>query len=115
MFINSVLYFTVKLTLNGSVEKIQPKGIAMEQINITADDFLVTVPHGEPKAWADQFEGDIPPEAAVARWAELGQTLTRRPSPALVAAALVERLEPVAGRRELAALRWLAAELRRAS
>jgi hypothetical protein len=86
----------------------------MDQIKITAEDFVVTCPHGEPQAWADQFEGDVPAEAAQERWAELGLVLRRRPSPAAVAVALVERLESVAGREELASLRWLAEELRRA-
>jgi hypothetical protein len=86
----------------------------MDRIEITEEDFVVTCPHGEPQAWADRFEGDIPAEAAQARWAELGVVLGRRPSQGAVAAALAERLESVAGRQELAALRWLAEELRRA-
>ena len=80
----------------------------MDQIEITMDDFVVTCPHGRE---ADQ---DVDVDV-VERWQTNSAVIAERQSPAAVAGALVELLEhhPIP-EEELAALRWLAEELRRA-
>ena len=84
----------------------------MDRIEITAEDFIVTVPHGREAG--QDLVTDTDDVDVVERWQANSAIIDERRSPAAVAVALVELLQfhPIP-EEELAALRWLRDQLNR--